>query len=318
MKIFRYLCLVLSSLLFCLFVACSKDSQPIRIATHVWPGYEFLDLGQDLHYIPHSVAELVDTASATNSIKLLHQGDVDAATLTLDEVLLARSQGLDLTIILVMDVSVGADKIIAREPINDVKDLKSRTIAVENTAVGRLLMMKALTAAGLGLYDVEIMPVTVDEQLSVWQSDKADAIVTYEPVATSILEQGGHVVFDSSQIPETIVDVLAVKTEILHEQPGTLRALVSGFFKSLKHFLTNPQDAAYRISAHLNVPSHEVMMLYQGMELPSLERNRKLLSADNPNLIEVANDIVSLNLLTTPQHSTNTLTTDLYTDKFLQ
>lgn len=318
MKIFRYLCLVLSSVLLCLFVACSQDSQPIRIAKHLWPGYEFLELGQDLHYIPHSVAELVDTASATESIKLLHQGNVDAATLTLDEVLLARSQGLDLTIILVMDVSVGADKIIAREPISNVKDLKAGTIAVENTAVGRLLMMKAISSAGLSLFDIEVLPVTVDEHLTVWQAGKADAIVTYEPVATSILDHGGHVVFDSSRIPETIVDVLAVKTEVLHEQPDTLRALVSGFFKSLKHFLTNPQDAAYRISAHLNVPSHEVMMLYQGMELPSLERNRKLLSADNPNLIEVANDIVSLNLLTTPESSSNTLTTHLYTDQFLQ
>lgn len=316
LKILPYLRLGISSLLLCLLLtACNQNDGPIRIATHIWPGYEFLALGKTLDYIPDSVAELVDSRSATESLQQLHSGQADAAALTLDEVLLARSQGLDLRIILVMDISLGADQIIARSNIQQLRDLKGKTIAVEDTAVGRLLMMKAIHQAGLSLYDIDVMPVTIDEHIKLWQSGQADAIVTYEPAASSILQHGGHIVFDSSQVPETIVDVLAVKTETIQDHAEMLQTLVAGFFKSQKHFFTNPQDAAYRMSDRLNVPSQSVMSLYQGMELPSLERNRKLLSADNPQLLHVANDILSLKLFS-ESHSKH-LTKQLYTDDFL-
>lgn len=94
-----------------------------------------------------------------------------------------------------------------------------------------------------------------------------------------------------------------------------LRQLVSGFFKAQKHFLTNPQDASYRMSDRLNVPSREVMYLYHGLELPSIEHNKKLLAAENPQLTMVARDIVQLGLF--PESDKTMLTQQLHSDKFL-
>jgi NitT/TauT family transport system substrate-binding protein len=295
--------------------ACERP-QPIRVATHVWPGYEFLWLGQQLDYLPESDIRLIDSHSATASIGLLQTGQADAATLTLDEVLKARSMGLDLTVILIMDVSVGADKLIARDKVKKIEDLRGGTIAVEDTAVGRLLLNQAIATAALDSNEFHIHPVTIERHVEAWQSDQPDAIVTYEPAATEILQLGGHVLFDSSQVPETIVDVLAVRTDLIQERDSMLQTLVSGFFRAQKHFFTNPQDAAYRISSRLNVPSREVMYLYRGLEIAAKERNMRLLDKNNTRLQEVARKILALNLFAVPPETDPS--TNLYTDEFVQ
>jgi len=295
--------------------ACEGEKTPIRVATHVWPGYEFLHLGQALAYLPQQNVTFIDTGSATQCIERLKQGQADAATLTLDEVLLARSQGLDLTIILVMDISVGADQLIARKDIASLQQLKGKTIALEQSAVGRLLLAKASEAAGMTLQDFKLLPVTIDQHAEFWRQGQADAIVSYEPAASQILRHGGHVIFDSSQVPETIVDVLAVRTDLIEDHSAMLHQLVSGFFKAQKHFLTNPQDASYRMSDRLDVPSRDVMNLYQGLELPGIEHNKKLLAASNPQLTEVARDILQLGLFPVPEQ--DMLSKQLYSDRFL-
>lgn len=310
--------IALMAVLVCALIlpACSSDKSPVNIAAHVWPGYEFLFLGQNLNFIPQRTLTLTETASATDSIASLHQDNVNGAALTLDEVLLARSQGIDLRIILIMDISVGADKIVARENIGSVNELRGKTIAVEDSAVGKLLLAQALDKHSLALTDVDILPAPAEQHLALWQSGKADALVTYEPKATLILNRGGHVIFDSSQVPETIVDVLAVKDDVIRDKPDMLHQLVSGFFKAQRHFFTNPQDAAYRMSAHLNVPSQEVRYLYKGLELPGIEHNLQLLNPTNPHLTSVARDILSLELFA--HTGSDSLTDALYTDEFLQ
>ncbi|WP_266235438.1 ABC transporter substrate-binding protein [Methylophaga sp. OBS1] len=313
--VYRFLRVLFLFVLSAFITACSDKESALRVATHVWPGYEFLYLGQQLGYIPQEHVTLVDTGSATQSIEKLKQNQADAATLTLDEVLVARNQGLDLTIILIMDISVGADQLIARMNIDSLAQLKGKTIALEETAVGRLLFAKATESAGIKTDAFTLLPATIDQHVDLWREGNVDAIVTYEPAASQILRQGGRVLFDSSQVPDTIVDVLAVRSDLVEEQSAMLHLLVSGFFKAQKHFLTNPQDASYRMSSRLDVPSGEVMYLYQGLGLPNIEHNKKLLSPDNPQLTQVAENILRLGLF--PYHQDAKRTQQLFSDEFL-
>ncbi|WP_254517510.1 ABC transporter substrate-binding protein, partial [Salmonella enterica] len=77
-------------------------------------------------------------------------GRLEAAALTLDEVLLGRNQGLDLRVILVLDISTGADVVVAAPHVHSLADLKGRRIGFEEGATGALMMNAVLAAAGLG------------------------------------------------------------------------------------------------------------------------------------------------------------------------
>lgn len=285
--------------------ACQPET-PLTIASHVWPGYEFMFLARSEGWLPADNIRLYETPSATRSIAALREGYAHAAALTLDEVLRVRADGIALTVILVFDVSAGADVVIARPAIQQLSDLRGAVIGAETTALGALMLDRLLSRAGLDKNDVKIVSVTPDGHLEAWRKLQLDALVTYEPTAGRLLAEGAHRLLDSRQFPETIFDVLAVKTEAAQTYRDALRALVAGHFRGIRHLRENPQDAAYRLAARLELPGDKALESFHGLQLPSLAQNRRLLAADG-RLQVVSQELSALMLETGLLTRANTL-----------
>jgi NitT/TauT family transport system substrate-binding protein len=141
-------------------------------------------------WMPNKEIVFLETTSATDSLNALAEGKVDGAALTLDEVLRARNKGIPLTVILVFDVSAGADVVLARPHIKSIRDLAGKRIGVEQSAIGALMLQKVTEASGQGTLKADIISTTPDMHLADWNKGKLDAIITYEPVATQIQANG--------------------------------------------------------------------------------------------------------------------------------
>lgn len=267
---------------------CNQDELPLRIATHVWPGYEFMSLAQRQGWISREDCVLIETGSATESLARLAAGEVDGAALTLDEMLGARAGGLRLTAVLIFDISLGADVLLSKPAITSLPELKGRRIGYEPSAVGALMLHKALDAAALVIGDVQLVEITFDRHAQVWASDGVDALITFEPVARHLESEGARRLFDSSQIPDTIFDVLAVTPLALEHKSGALKRLIAAHFQALRDFRKNPNDIAYRMTERLRLPPKEVIAAYGGLELPNIYRNRKLLRGPRAPLANTA------------------------------
>ncbi|NDY97056.1 ABC transporter substrate-binding protein [Wenzhouxiangella limi] len=272
--------------------ACARE-EPVRIASHVWVGYEPMFLARSLGWLDEALVTLQETASASESMAALTAGQVDGAALTLDEVLQLREQGVDLTVVLVFNVSVGADVILARPPIATLADLAGRRVAFEHGAVGELMIVEALRQAGLTRADIEAVDLSANEQATAYSDGMVDAVVTYEPAASLLQAEGAISLFDSSEIPEYIVDVLAVRSDRLGSgRVAALEHLVGSHLRALEYFLRNPQDAAYRMAERLGLPPAEVLSAYRGLVLPDLAGNYRLLQGDAASLREAAQALV--------------------------
>ena len=94
---------------------CSQG-QLLKVGIHPWVGYESLELAQQFKWLPEGV-ELVHKEELNTSGAALQAGQVDAACLTLDEVLRLRAEGTPVTVGLVFDVSAGADALLVRPGI---------------------------------------------------------------------------------------------------------------------------------------------------------------------------------------------------------
>lgn len=271
------------------------ESRPLTVAAHVWPGYELMFLAKDLGWLDPRQVELVSTAFASESLEALISGHVDAAALTLDEVLSARDQGVPVTVVLVFNVSAGADVVIARPGFSHSDGLRGMRVGYEDGAVGALMLEKALHHAGLGLDDITPVDLPPPSHLNAWNNGFVDAIVTYEPLASQLQKRGGVVIFDSRQTPNAIVDVLAVRSDRLRwPRTPALRRLLAAHFQALEHFRRNPQDAAYRMAPRLGLPATEVSATFRGLVLPDVENNHRLLSGDSSPLYLSATELSSL------------------------
>ena len=100
---------------FCLYLlACTPaPDSPVVVASNDWIGYRPLYLAQQLNYFDEHTVRLLELTSASEVLRKFRNGVIQVAALTLDEALLLKQDGFDITIILVMDISAGADAIVA-------------------------------------------------------------------------------------------------------------------------------------------------------------------------------------------------------------
>jgi len=257
---------------------------------------------------------LVETNSATASLQALKDGLVDGAALTLDEVLRAREMQIPLTVVLVFDISAGADMLLAKPGIKQLSDLKGKRIGVEQGALGAVMLSQALQAGNLTPSDIKQVSLTIDNHKSAWQADKIDALITYEPVAGQLLSTGAKRLYDSRQAPNMIIDVLAVRQSTLSYHKKAIEHLIASHFRALQHFQSNTPDASYRMATHLNVVPEKVTSNYKGLLLPSIKYNHLLIDSKKPQLLQSAQLLstimLKLNILSQPTPPLNLFTSD--------
>jgi len=299
-----------------LLPGCLRAGRPLTIASHVWPGYEFMFLARREGWLPQKGLSLLETGSATDSIKALKAGTVDGAALTLDEVLRVREGGIPLTVVLVFDVSAGADAVLARPGINTPAELAGRRIGFEHSALGELMLYKLLESGSLTTKSIIQVPLTPDSHMQAWKEERLDAVITYEPELTKLEADGAHRIFDSFSVPGIILDVLAVRTSELKKHSTALEQLVLGHFRGLHHLKANRQDAVHRIAPRLGIPAQNVLDAFRGLELPDIRTNLQYLGGSNPRIITSVRTLISLMLKAGLLKKGDDLT-DICSDKYL-
>jgi NitT/TauT family transport system substrate-binding protein len=245
----------------------------MRVAITPWIGYQPLVLAEELRLFPQDTIRLVEFRSNTESLRALRNGDVEAAALTLDEVLLLSAEGHDTAVILVLDCSSGADALVARPEIGSLSDLIGRRVGVESSANGAYVLNRALQLAGLDPEDVKIVHLRAGDQVETYRAGLVDALVTYEPLRTQLAALGAVTLFDSREIPCEVVDVLATRREVLGERKAQVERLLRGWFAAVDHLASSPDEAATRLAPRLGLRPADYLAAAAGVELGTLAMN---------------------------------------------
>lgn len=253
-------------------------SRPLRVMIHDWPGYAFLSLAEHQGLLPASRIELLEESGMASSVAALEAGQVDAAALTLDNVLLLRARGVDLVVVLLFNVSSGGDALLAPVGRASLADLAGARVGAEETALSAVMLNRALAAAGLQGSDIQRVAFSGDA-VKAWEGGGLDAILTYQPAVQQLLKRGLQVVFDSRQTPFLIVDVLAVRREVLAAQAGNLRLLIQGHFAAQRRWRDDPLNGNFALAAELGVEVGHVREVFRGINIPDEHYNRQYLTA---------------------------------------
>jgi NitT/TauT family transport system substrate-binding protein len=264
--------------------ACTRPTPLVRVAGIVWIGYEPLFLARELGFFDAARVRLVETPSNTASLMALATGDVEAATLTLDEFLIAREGGLDVRIILVFDDSAGADVVMVRPEIKTLADLRGKRIGVEDTAVGALMLARLLEVAEIKPVDIVKVSVTSDRHVAAFQAHQVDALVSFEPHATQLAGLGATRLLDSRRFPGLVVDVLAARASALDAAPDQFRRLTDGYFRTLDYLRRSPDDAAARMAPRMGISPQEALQALKGVRMMDRIANRAWLDGPEPSI----------------------------------
>jgi len=272
---------------FSLLLSCSEPPQaPLRIASSPWPGYEPLFLARELGYFDEEKVSLFELPSSDITLASFRNHSSDLATLTMDETLDLLHGGTKLKIVLIMDISHGGDAVMAVPEIKELQDLKGKRISIMNIPLGMYMLNRLLTTAGLEPEDVDVFPMAESKQVQFYKQGKADAFITFDPIKTRLADEGLQVIFDSSDIPNEIFDLLVVHDDVFNERREEICSVVNQWYKALEYIKSDKEDAARIITRRLNVDVSEFDNIMSGIILPTGDDNARLLGGTTPGLLK--------------------------------
>ena len=277
--------------------ACVREPEPVlRIGTNVWIGSEPLYLARELGHLDPKTIRLVEYPSASEVLRAFRNQTIDGMVISLDELLGLAADGLQPRIILVVDISHGADVVVGRPGMRTMRDLKGRRVAVESGALGAFVLSRALALDGMQASDVNVVHLESNEQPKAYEKGEVDGAVTFDPYRTQLLRAGASTLFDSTRIPGEIVDLVAVRSTVLEKQPRAVQTLLTGWFSAVDYLKREPNDAARRMGIRQQTTGEQFLASLQGLRIPSREENLKMLGGTAPELAVSGRKLMDLML----------------------
>lgn len=292
-------CLVLA------LVGCGDPPQPpLTVGINTWVGYDPLVLARDRGMTDRQAIKVVELISSGEAVRHLRNGLLDAAALTLDETLRLADSGFDVRIVALLDASHGADVVLAAPEVRSLTDLRGRAIAVEEASVGTLVLERLLKKAGLTRADVTVVKMESTQHLTALQSGRVEVAVSFAPIEGAIRRAGYRRIFDSSQMPGEILDVLVVRGEVLRQRPKAVDALLSAWSGGLAVLQLDAVGAAATLAPGADLTAREYLDVLKGLRFYAADESLQLLAGPVPGLIRlgepVAATLETLGLLREP------------------
>lgn len=268
-----------------ILTGCERESAaPLRIGTNVWIGSEPLYLARELGALDSRAVRLVEYPSASEVLRAFRNQALDGMVISLDEVLALAADGLQPRIVLVVDVSHGADVVLGRAGLGSIRELAGKRIAVESGALGAYVLSRALTLNEMDPRDVQIVHLESNEHPRAFEEGSVDAAVSFDPFRSQMLRAGAVTLFDSTQIPGEIVDLLVVRRDVLERSPHQVEAMLKGWFQAIDYLERRPEDAASRMGVRHQTDGPQFRQRLQGLRFPGLGENRRMLDGAKPEL----------------------------------
>ncbi|MEM8914487.1 MAG: putative urea ABC transporter substrate-binding protein [Pseudomonadota bacterium] len=198
--------------------------------------------------------EVVQINDYIESINQYTAGGFDGGVMTnMDALTIPAVGGVDTTALIVGDFSNGNDGIVSKSA-TDVAGLAGTNVNLVELSVSHYLLARALESAGLAERDLTVVNTSDADMVSVFTStDDVENVVTWNPLLAEVAAfPGATKLFDSSQIPGEIIDMMVVNTEVLEANPDFGKALVGAWYETMA-IMSGEDDAALAARAEMGV-----------------------------------------------------------------
>lgn len=265
-------------------VNSTPSSVPVRMGYIAWPGWLPWQVAQEqkLFEAQKANVNLKWFDGYLDSLKALTAGQLDANGQSLNDTISSVAGGSDQVIVLVTDNSTGNDKIVVREGINSIADLKGKTVAAEEGTVDHFLLLLGLKKAGLTQADINLKPLETGAAAAAFVAGQVDAIAVYTPFTTKALSRpGSKELFSSKDFPGAVPDSLVVSRQLINEHPQAVQGLIDTWFTSLDFIKANPEKSYQIMAKRAGVSVKEYKEYDAGAKILTVEENLQAFHSGN-------------------------------------
>ena len=237
-----------------LFSIPSHAQDSFKVCWSIYAGWMPWDYGAksgivkkwaDKYKIKIDVVQINDYVESINQYTA---GKYDGCTMTnMDALTIPAAGGVDSTALIVGDFSNGNDGIVLKGKTG-LKDIKGQKVNLVQLSVSHYLLARGLSTVGLSEKDITVVNTSDADMVAVYGSKDVTAVTTWNPLLSEVMAMPhSHKVFDSSQIPGEIIDLMVVNTDTLKKNPNFGKALTGAWYEIMSSMRgTSTQAVAAR------------------------------------------------------------------------
>lgn len=230
--------------------AVASAAEPFKVCWSIYVGWmpwgysaeqKIVDKWAKKYDIEIEVVQINDYIESINQYTV---GQFDGCVMTnMDALTIPAAGGIDSTALIVGDFSNGNDGVVLKGA-KSLKEIKGQQVNLVELSVSHYLLARGLETVGLKEADVKVVNTSDADMVAVYGTKDVTAVTTWNPLLSEILSQPNSTkVFDSSQIPGEIMDLMVVNTETLKKNPALGKALVGAWYEIMSTMSANDKTA---------------------------------------------------------------------------
>lgn len=216
-------------------------SAPFNVPSIVMREKGFLDEAFAAHGVKVESPEITSGAQQTQAIAA---GEIDiASVLGGTSAILAKANGVDLTVIAAYSRSPGAFFLMTRaDGPASLAELKGKKVAGPKGTTLNQMLVAALASQNLTLDDIEYINMDLPTARAALLAGQVDVATLAGNTVVAVEEAGGKALASGEGLikPTTVI---AAKTAFLKDHPDLVQAYFDAHRKALDFIAANPQEA---------------------------------------------------------------------------
>ncbi|WP_400085323.1 putative urea ABC transporter substrate-binding protein [Yoonia sp. R78084] len=230
----------------------AQEKTEFRLAWSIYVGWMpwgyledsgIMDKWADKYGITVDIVQINDYVESINQYTA---GAFDGVTATnMDTLSIPSGGGVDTTALIIGDYSNGNDAVILKGE-GTLTDLAGKPVNLVELSVSHYLLARGLDTVGLSEADLDGVINTSDaDMIAAYATADVQAVVTWNPLVSEIVGSNpdANVLFDSSQIPGEILDMMVVNTQTLTDNPDFGKAVVGAWYEVMALMAAGDEDA---------------------------------------------------------------------------
>lgn len=221
---------------------------------------QFKELGIEVNFLVFD--------SGVDANKALAASNIDFATMGVTNGVVALSKGLDLELIWLHELLGTNEALVVKENrhITSLNELKGKTIATTFASTAHYSLKKALELNQME-NEVTLLDMKTIDIAAAWKRDDIDAAYTWDPILTTIVEDGGKVLLTSKDLVKEGVatsNIMVGRKGFTNKYPELTAMILAGLIKGADIYRNNPEDAAKIVSSPLEISPEVAKMQMSG------------------------------------------------------
>ena len=190
----------------------------------------------------------IDVVQINDYIESINQytaGQFDGCTMTnMDALTIPAAGGVDSTALIIGDFSNGNDGIVLKGADKKLADIKGQRVNLVELSVSHYLLARALDSVDMSERDVTVVNTSDADLVGVFNASDVTSTVTWNPLLSEITAIPDTTkVFDSSDNPGEIIDLLVVNSETLEANPAFGKALTGAWYEIMAKMQAGDEEA---------------------------------------------------------------------------